>query len=369
MDSLAAHASAAADSLGPFDRLDIAQRVGACLLMPENGANVVRLELAASILSTLPAARDLPTISTSRWRRWLGNPPLGSVRREEDPPSNPFTETIVFYGGSYTVLPGTAERSASHLQMLLRAVFHGDQSRLALSNEFRRSTHELALAALTFSNECAMKAGLGRSERAHEVPTDEVVQPHGERLARLQRAVTFPVEALTAQFSSLGLDVDALAPLTLDVGTTSPSEFNLEQLPVYRRPVLRVGGSHVLIAPSSLPTALTHAILSRASECGDLPVVAERLRDATLQSVDRSLHLLGCSRLGEREVTSDPTFPATRARYSIDTDKTLELILLTDPLEEFDPARIDGDWLPGDLSERLAEEIRAIEEETALRIL
>lgn len=357
----------AADSIEPFDRLDLAQRVGALQLMPENGANVVRLELAASIVSALPAAYHLPQISTSRWRRWLGHPAFGNVRSLEDPPSNPFTETVVFYGGSYTVLPGTAERSASRLQMLLRAIFHGDQSQLALSNEFRRSAHELALAALTFSNECALKAGLGRSEEAHRIPTDEVVQPHGERLARLRRAVTFPADALTARLDSLGLDVDALAPLTLDVGPTSPSEFNIEQLPVYRRPVLRIDEIYVLVAPGSLPAALTHAILCRAFECGDLPVVAERLRDATFENVDQSLHLLGCSRLGEREVTSDPTFPATRARYSIDTDKTLELILLADPLEEFDPARINGDWLAGDLNERLAEEIRTMEEETALR--
>ena len=45
--------------------------------------------------------------------------------------------------------------------MLLRAIFHGDQSQLALSNEFRRSAHELALAALTFSNECALKGWFG----------------------------------------------------------------------------------------------------------------------------------------------------------------------------------------------------------------
>lgn len=367
LDSLAAQASAAGHSLGPFDRLDLAQRVGALQLMPENGANVVRLELAASIVSALPAVYDLPQISTSRWRRWLGHPALGSVRRLEDPPSNPFTETVVFYGGSYTVLPGTAERSAPRLQMVLRAIFLGDQSQLTLSNEFRRAAHELALAALTVSNECALKADLGRSEEAHRVPTDEVFQPLGEHLARLRRAVTFPADALTARLSTLGLDVDALAPLTLDIGTTSPSDLNPEQLPVYRRPILRVDGSYVLIAPSSLPAALTHAILSKASECGDLPVVAKRLRDATFESVDHSLHMLGCSRVEEREVTSDPTFPATRALYSIDTDKVLALILLTDPLRQFDAATVGGTWPQENLNERLGEEIRKIEEETALR--
>ena len=207
---------------------------------------------------------------------------------------------------------------------------------------------------------------MGRSEEARRIPTDEVVQPDEDRLNKLRRAVTFPTEALTAQFLRLGLDVDALAPLTLDVGTTSPAEFNIEQLPVRCRPILRVDGSYVLIAPSSLPAALTHAILSRASECGDLPVVAERLREATFGSVDRSLELLGCYRLSGPEMSHDPAFPATRALYSIDIDKVLALVLLTNPLQDFDPTTIDSDWSPENLGERVTEEMLAIEDRMAI---
>ena len=61
------------------------------------------------------------------------------------------------------------------------------------------------------------------------------------------------------------------------------------------------------------------------------------------------------------QVSSDPAFPATRALYSIDSDKAVELLLLTDPLEDVDPATIHGDWSHGELSERLDEEMRAFE--------
>ena len=363
MDSPDVQISAAAKSLGPFDRLDLSQRVGALQLMPENGANVFRLELAASVLSTLPAARELATISTRRWRRWLGTAPFSDshVRSAEDPSCNPFTETVVFFGGSYTVLPGTYERSASLLQMLLRAIFLGDQSAATFSNEFTRSAQDLALAALTLSNGCAAKAGLRRDELADTLPTDEIVQPHGERLARLRDAVTFSSATLDTQLSSLGVDLEVLSTLTMDAGTAKAAAISIDDLPVYRRPILRIDGSYVLVAPGSLPAALTHAILSKASECGELRAVAERFRDTAFKSVDRALSLLGCSRLDGPQVSNDPAFPATRALYSIDSDKALELLLLTDPLEDFDPATIHGDWSHGELSERLDEEIRAFE--------
>ena len=246
--------------------------------------------------------------------------------------------------------------------MLLRAIFLGHQAAAPLTDEFAQSAQDLALAALTLSNECAAKAGLRRDERADTLPTDEIVQPHGERLARLRDAVTFSSATLETQLSGLGVGLEALSSLTMDAGTAEASAISMDDLPVYRRPILRIDGSYVLIAPGSLPAALTHAILSRASECGDLPAVAERFREAVLASVDRALGVLGCSRLDGPQVSNDPTFPATRALYSIDSDKVLELLLLTDPLADFDPATLFGHWSLGGLSERVEEALRAFED-------
>ena len=364
MDSLSEQISAAAESLGPFDRLDLSQRVGALQLMPENGANVLRLELAASVLSTLPPAHDLATISARRWRRWLESAPVGDprVRSAQDPACNPFTETVVFFGGSYTVLPGAAERSAAQLQLLLRAIFMGDQASVALSRELTQSAQDLALAALMLSNDCAARAGLTRNEQAATLPTDEIAQPNGERRVQLRDAVTFSSATLETLFSHLGVDVEALSPLTIDAGTTIASAVSLDDLSVYRRPILRIDDSYVLIAPGSLPAALTHAILSTASEYGELPAIAERFRDTTFHSVNLALNQLGCSRLDGPQASNDPEFPATRALYSIDSDKVLELLLLTDPLENFDPTRIFGDWSLGGLSERVQDAIGSLED-------
>lgn len=81
--------------------------------------------------------------------------------------------------------------------------------------------------------------------------------------------------------------------------------------------------------------------------------------------VSTTPNLLGCFRLSGPEVLEDPAFPATRALYGIDIDKVLELILLTNPLQDFDPTTIGGDRSPENLGERVAEEVLAIEDRMA----
>ena len=356
--------SPAAAPLKQFDLLDLSQRAGALQLMPENGANTFRLELACSALLTLVDGPGRDQISDSRWRAWLRSGPLGDsrIRLLEDPPSNPFTETIAFHGGSYTVLPGTAEHAVSHLRILLQSIYLGDSGESRLSDQFVGSVRALTLAILSLSHKCALTAELARGEVGETVPSEEMVQPGSDRLTRLREAVTFPLAELEALLSRAGANVEDLAPLVVDAGSNPPSTVNTADLPVYYRPILRVEDSFVLLAPSSLVAALTHAILSMAHESGDLPVLAERLRGTWFESADRALELLGCDLASGPQSSEDPTLPAVRALYHIDTDKVLALILLTDPFDSFDPASINGEWSSVDLSERAWAEILRIEE-------
>ena len=204
--------------------------------------------------------------------------------------------------------------------MLLRAIFLGDPTVAPLSDEFTQSAHGLVLAALTLGNQCAVKAGLRRDERAETLPTDDIAHPQPERLNQLRDAVTFSTPTLETDLSRLGVDLEALAPLTIDAGSITTSGTDLEALPVYRRPILRINGEHVLVAPTSLAGALTHAILYRASECGDLPAVARRFRAAgswlstarsicldVLGSMDRRCRRTPNSRRRERYTASTAT--------------------------------------------------------------
>ena len=358
---------AVAAPLDRFDRLDLAQRIGSLQLMPENGANTLRLELAGSALSTLGGRQGGARISEAQWRRWLRDGPLGDsrVRSLEDPPCNPFTETIIFYGGSYNVLPGMFERAGSHLQTMLQAIYLTEPSAPRLTGRFVDSVRALTLAALTLSDDCIEKAGLGRNEISEAVPSEELAQPRADRRRRLRKAVTFTKAELDAQLLRNGVGVDDLSPLIMDTDSASVTRVHVDDLPVFRRPIIRVEGSYVVLAPSSVPASLTHAILCKAHECGDLPALAERLRKTWFEKTNHAMELMGCTLIGAPQFSNESSFPATRAFYRLDADKILGLILLSDSLDNFDPGTIAGEWPTPDLSDGARAEILRIEAELA----
>ncbi len=358
----------AAAPLGSVDLIDLAGRIGALHLMPENGSNRVRLQLASSAVSTIKTATNGSILSNQELRSWLSSEPFSDrrIRSMEDPPANPFTETIVFLGESYTVVPGGLEFSASQLQTLLDAIFADGRFKLPLSQRFVLEARELAQAALAMAAESSKRAGLQRVERPSKVATPKIVQPRGRRERLLQGAVTFSVSELTTLFARHGQRLHELAALSVDGGDSSPNLVEIDNLPSYQRPILKLGECFVLVAPSSLPGALMHALLSMASEFGDLPAVAERWRITSFERVDGSLTLLGCARLIGPFDSTDPELPAIAAVYRLDNDKVLNLLLLSDPLEEFDANVVAGDWPMADLNERVATEIRGLEERLAL---
>ncbi len=203
-------------------------------------------------------------------------------------------------------------------------------------------------------------------ERPATVATDEIIQPQEGRGARLQAAVTFSPSELTAILAPKGVGIEALAALTIDAGSSTVTDVDVDNLPTYQQPILKLGGYHVLVAPSSLPGALCHALLSMASEYGALAAVAERWRITSFERVNDSLELLGCARLLGPLASTDPTLPAVAAAYQFDSDKILNLILLNDPLDGFDTTTVGGDWSLGDLSERIATELRSRERGLAM---
>ena len=358
--------AAASESLQPYDLLDLAERTGALQLMPENGVRVLRLELAATAVSTLSPTSDKGPIGEAAWGHWLAEDPFGSaiVRALEDAACNPFTESITFFGGSYTVLPGTSEHCASQLQMLLNAIFLGSPDRSRLSLGFVSSARALAFATLAMSDRCASKAGLTRNEISDTVANDEIAQPDAARLVRLRQAVSFSSTELETLLRRI--NVVALSPLTIDAGEFQATVVDTRDLEVYHRPILRIGTSYVVIAPGSIPAALTQAILAMALEHGDLPVLAECIRDTVFESVDLALRRLGCTwMLGPLSSEVDE-LQVTRASYHIDTDKVLGLVLVTDPLVDYDPNTFVWEWPFQRVTERVTREIRALEAQLAL---
>ena len=135
------------DSLATFDTRDLAARAAALQLVPENANRLARLFGVASIVSSLPPSSGRPSMSATRWRRFLNEPPLSTSQfaLAEDPLNNPWTETLTFHDGSHVVFPGVDDDATFVFRHLAKAIFRAPEpfSAPAFSEEARElCTHE-----------------------------------------------------------------------------------------------------------------------------------------------------------------------------------------------------------------------------------
>ncbi|MGE4053425.1 MAG: hypothetical protein AB7F99_01395 [Vicinamibacterales bacterium] len=244
---------------------------------------------------------------------------------------------------------------------MLRAIFMGEKEEPVLSGDFKAAAHDLTITALTLSDLCIARADIADDVKPHASPTDALAIPSGQRLERLRRAVTvFPDDQARIPSSGVPMLV-ALDPLVCRGGSGPELPRTLDELPAYLTPFVDIDGTLVLVAASSLPAALTHALVAMAVRLGEVDALATRFKIAVFQNVDESLEQLDCTRLGEPRRPLDTRLPAIEAAYRLDADKVLVLLCLTDPLAEYDPATISGMWSLGDLDEAVTAWVRSQE--------
>src|SRR4051794_3279585 len=91
------------DALGDVGVADALAKLALLQLLPENSHFLFRLETAVQVLIQSPTGDTGRIVTARELERWLGETP---VAHEDDPLNNTFADEVVFYGGSYVVLPG-----------------------------------------------------------------------------------------------------------------------------------------------------------------------------------------------------------------------------------------------------------------------
>src|SRR5260370_377788 len=140
--------SALAESLTPFDAVDLAGTVGALQLMPENAGRYLVLPAFAHAIATLQPADNKPRISAGHLRGLFRVEPLGKgfLVAAEHPFEFSFTESIAFKDGAYTVFPGNRSESST---FILRHIFQAiDSSENTRYGRFCAQAQALSRAAL-----------------------------------------------------------------------------------------------------------------------------------------------------------------------------------------------------------------------------
>ncbi len=391
--------------LAAYDSVDLGSKVAALQLASDNADRMQRLYAAAGMVAAIPESGGRPSISMGKLRRVLNQSPLteSGFAIAEDPFNNPLTEAVTFYHGSYLTLPDYDGDSAFVFRRLVEAAFlFADEFS---APRFAVAARRLCLSALALGDAVARQARLGRAvgyeaephrpfviasstERIGQfrelgkqlgLPTDhlhisaleemrertapmgDVTVPASNRLRVLANAVTFSVDELSAVLAEVGGTLADLEILMVDQGDVRFSPMRVDRNPLFIRPILRSGGKFVVALPRVLLSATCNAIIRTALEYGIEEKLSERFRKTVAFSVERSLGLIGCDPLPiNLPPSNDPSL--SEAVFSLDNDKLIYVLLVTEDLRGYDPETGRGrGWRGQDVSARIRGRLRQAE--------
>lgn len=353
-----------AEKLTPFDSADLLAAVGGLQLLPANAHRAIRLEVFAHIAASLKDGEaNRPHTSTHRLDQWCNTGVLGQgwVAAQEDPLDNPFLEAIPFFNGNFLVFPGIAEESILVLRLLCRALFADPDAFSDL--QYVKEARELLSAVLALSNEVAERAGLVRGV---EIPPWEKGQavfiPDARTLATLKQAVSFHPSKLIRLLEEHLTSPAVLDQLTLPLGQLALAEYELGRGALRSRPLVRADDAFIVAQPGMLPVAARHALIRRALERGVGDELAQRYREAVWEHLVESLATL----YHEQDLYQPPgalSIPSSQdAFFSLDSDKMMYTLLVTDPLTEYDSSDPFGGWSLRPLESRIEARLHEVQE-------
>lgn len=328
--------------LSAFNTADLAAGIGALQLMPSNAERQLRFEVVASIIAALPPNNELTSMSVSRWRQLMNEPPIGDRMRvsAEDPAEGAFTASLSFTGGPAVVFRGIVAESTEICRHLLRAVFLHPE----LPREFKEEIKPLIFAGLRLSDTLAKRAELGRGVPPRSAFDNQVEVPQATQFSALKRAVTFTQEDLQ---TILGDHTEeCLRPLVLNAGDSGPYTASQEMgaSHLYIKPILRVGDRYFVVLPSGILVALRHRLISRALQLNIGSTLAQNFQLSVSREIHKSLEMMRFVR--EPVKLKDEPAWANETVWSFDIDKLAHVLLITDDFSEYTEDEVFAHWKP-----------------------
>lgn len=296
-----------------WDRLQLSAQLAALQLLSENTPFSARLLAAGNLASTL--ASD----GASRPRlEWLNGEVFGQhgFGRLDDPYEEWFTESVPFFGGPYTILPGREGARGALLRHLLHAIYFSDDYD---PRTVPQETTAMVRAALRLSHGMALRAGLlpGMGDRASA--RQNVRIPNDETMARLAKAVRWShadLDELLAPGS-----VADLARLTR-VRPTRAGIARLLDDEELLRPLWRRGDELLITHPLTLCARLCAALIEAIIRAGHGPELAKALHQSAAAETATALRRFGWVPQGAwpagvrgRAVVSEQVWMFDRGRF------------------------------------------------------
>lgn len=345
--------------LRAYNSFELVAALAGLQLLPENASQILRLEALGHVAAALLSGEDKPLITESKLRSLLNTGDFAkSFQLLEDPILSPFTESIGFISGSFLILPGLDKEISFVLRNLLKAIF---LHRVPLSNrEFVRRAGTLTAAVLTLSDAVISRAGLRRGTPPFSRHHGPVTVPSRNELRRLARTTIFQDDELQRLFRPFGGNPSDLDDLTVPLGSLDVATYSAEKAPLTRRPIVRSGNRIVVAAPSELASALVTHIVESAVQQGIRDQLAERYHDAVWRRLCELLRLAHNRPIDSTVIPAPTSALAKHRLFSLDYDKAICVIFLSDSLEGAGAGAGDDRW-PARSLHSLAETVTSLE--------
>jgi hypothetical protein len=348
-------------AIADFDRADLLSAIAGLQLLPANAERIVRLEAFAYLVASGKSKRSRK-VAPHALAPLCNCEALQTIAHAEDPFDNVFCEDVLFHGGSYRVLPGITEHATFILKRINEAIFfHRDAFPDA---SFVRTATHLIQGTLALSDRMCRLAGLQRNPDLSTTGDGDIVVPGGKRLAELKASVRLSRAALGDFLRGRGHPPDCLAPLTV-AADALPHESELQISSVLsQRPLVAVDTDIVIASPSELLPALRNALIALAQDQGVERELASRFGSATWQAVHEHLGYVDCDAL-PLVVPAWDNAPAVvhDGYFSLDTDKLIYCLLVSDSLENYDREDPFGLWKTPNLPTVVGDRLRKVTED------
>jgi hypothetical protein len=272
--------------------------IAALQLLPENAEKSTQLEFAAlaAISNAHRATCRFSAVGGGAVRDvLLSHKDLRRLAPYDDALLGEFCSEVQFLGHGHLVLAGDTPDALHLMRLLTRALFlHPHAERLPGIAQAR----DILRAGLALSHEVCRRSGLHRSQPHEESATDPIFVPDEGSWVALTEAVKFDEQRLKELEWLRRVTPAALAPLTMDCGDV-PARLRVQEMPLDRRPLVRVAEGLVVASPSSLCTACTTAVMAAIDEEGGGAELRKLLEQTSGLFIEESAKRVGLRRVAD----------------------------------------------------------------------
>ncbi|MFM9918849.1 hypothetical protein [Lacisediminihabitans sp. H27-G8] len=337
------------DSWGDIDGPSLLAVASSLQLRLTNVHALVRLQRLAAFAARLPPRPAARKLSSSTIKRLLNLDEVGGpdIRQQEDAFEGIYVVEIPFYGGPRLVLQGQATECGRVAAMILTAIFGTPVGTFPKGYLLRAKV--LAKFVLELSDSICRSAGL----QVGDVPSDNdrIEVPSASSMSNQASGVQMTERDVFAEYPAHLVEFLS-EKLIQNQGEIPPwTEGELLDDQIILKPLVRSGGLITIASPGELTAYLRHQLVLEAYEWKCHEALALAVRELTAARAVELLRGITDEPFEDIEVADSALIRLT-APY--DTDKTLDVIVFSDDLQDYNPDSPYGSWNAWPLADQAA---------------